>query len=107
MRSPMELVEQLDGGGDSPLARARVHRQLTIDEAARRAGITPDEAKWLEEGRVYRFRDADEALLAAILYGSALGIDNREARGLAGLPVPPGPAKRNPLSRLIVLAAIL
>src|SRR5919205_3808975 len=107
IRSPMELVEQLDGGGDSPLARARVHRQLTLDETARRAGITPDEAKWLEEGRVYRFPTADDALLAAILYGSALGIDNREARELAGLPVPTGPARRNPLPRLIVLAAIL
>ena len=103
----MELVEQLDGGGDSPLARARVHRQLTLDDTARRAGITPDEAKWLEEGRVYRFRSADDALLAAILYGSALGIDNREARELAGLPVPPAPVERNPLPRLIVLGALL
>src|ERR671929_1117118 len=107
MRSPMELVEQLDGGGDSPLARARVHRQLTLDETARRAGITPDEAKWLEEGRVYRFASADDALLAAILYGSALGIDNREARELAGMPVPPAPVERNPLPRLIVLGALL
>ena len=103
----MELVEQLDGGGDSPLARARVHRQLTLDETARRAGITPDEAKWLEEGRVYRFPAADDALLAAILYGSALGIDNREARELAGMPVPPAPVERNPLPRLIVLGALL
>jgi transcriptional regulator with XRE-family HTH domain len=103
----MELVEQLDGGGDSPLARARVHRQLTLDETARRAGITADEAKWLEEGRVYRFRTADDALLAAILYGSALGIDNREARGLAGMPVPPAPVERSPLPRLIVLGALL
>jgi LytR cell envelope-related transcriptional attenuator len=104
----MELVEQLDaGGGDSPLARARVHRQLTLDEAARRAGITPDEAKWLAEGRVYRFPAADDALLAAILYGSALGIDNREARELAGWPVPLAPVERNPLPRLIVLGALL
>ena len=104
----MELVERLEAArGDSPLARARVHRQLTVDEAARRAGITPDEAKWLEEGRVYRFATADDALLAAILYGSALGIDNREARGLAGLPVPPAPVERNPLPRLVVLGALL
>lgn len=103
----MELVEQLDDGGDSPLARARIHRQLTIDETARRAGIAPEEARWLEEGRVYRFRSADEALLATILYGSALGIDNREARELAGLPVPPAPVERKPLPRLIVLGALV
>jgi transcriptional regulator with XRE-family HTH domain len=104
----MELVEQLEAtGGDSPLARARVHRQLTLDETARRAGITPDEAKWLEEGRVYRFATGDDALLAALLYGSALGIENREARELAGLPVPPAPVERNPLPRLLVLGALL
>jgi transcriptional regulator with XRE-family HTH domain len=104
----MQLVEQLEiAGDDSPLARARLHRQLTLEEAARRAGLSSDEAKWLEEGRVYRFPTADDALLAAILYGSALGIDNREARELAGLPVPTGPARPNPLPRLIVLAAIL
>jgi transcriptional regulator with XRE-family HTH domain len=104
----MQLVEQLEvAGDDSPLARARIHRQLTLEETARRAGITADEAKWLEEGRVYRFPTADDALLAAILYGSALGIDNREARELAGLPVPPTPVHRSPLARLIVLGAIL
>jgi transcriptional regulator with XRE-family HTH domain len=104
----MQLVEQLEAAGeDSPLARARVHRRLTVEETARRAGITVDEARWLEEGRVYRFPTADDALLAAILYGSALGIDNREARELAGLPVPPAPPHRNPLPRLIVLGAIL
>lgn len=104
----MQLVEQLDADGeDSPLARARVHRQLTLEETARRAGIAVDEARWLEEGRVYRFPTADDALLAAILYGSALGIDNREARELAGLPVPAAPPHRNPLPRLFVLGGIL
>jgi transcriptional regulator with XRE-family HTH domain len=102
----MQLVEQLEiTRDDSPLARARLHRQLTLEETAQRAGITPDEAKWLEDGRVYRFPSADDALLAAILYGSALGIDNAEARELAGLPVPAAPAKRNRLPRLIVLGA--
>jgi hypothetical protein len=41
------------------------------------------------------------------MYGTALGIDNREARELAGLPVPPHPVERNPLPRLIVIGAIL
>jgi transcriptional regulator with XRE-family HTH domain len=104
----MELVQPLESTGEeSPFARARVQRQLTLEETARRAGITPEEAQWLEEGRVYRFAAADDALLAALLYGTALGIDNREARELAGLPVPAAPVERNPLPRLIVLGAIL
>jgi transcriptional regulator with XRE-family HTH domain len=108
MNAGMELVQPLEPiGEDSPLARARIHRQLTLEETARRAGITEEQARWLEEGRVYRFGSPDEALLAALLYGTALGIDNREARELAGLPVPSAPAERNPLPRLIVLGAIV
>src|SRR5947208_6995027 len=104
----MELVQPLEPTGEeSPFARARVKRQLTLDETARRAGITPEEARWLEEGRVYRFPTPDDALLTALLYGTALGIDNREARELAGLPVPAAPVERNPLPRLIGLGAIL
>ena len=64
---------------ESPLAHARLHRQLTVDEAARRADISPDEVQWLEEGRLYRFPTPDRALLATILYATALGIDHREA----------------------------
>jgi transcriptional regulator with XRE-family HTH domain len=91
---------------DSPLGRARIQRQLTRAEAARRAGITEEEAGWLEEGRVYRFPSADDALLAALLYGTALGIDNREARALAGLPVSLLPSHRRSIPRLLVIAAI-
>ena len=102
----MELVQPLEPSGEeSPLARARLHRQLTVDEAARRAGITPEEVRWLEEGRVYRFPRPDDALAATVLYASALGIENREARELAGLPVPALPVERNPLPRLIVIGA--
>src|SRR5919199_1622616 len=108
MTRAMQLVEELNRTGEeSPFARARLHRQLTLEETARRAGVTIDEARWLEEGRVYRFASPDDALLAALLYGTALGIDNREARELAGLPVPPVPVERNPLPRLIVLGAIV
>jgi hypothetical protein len=41
-----------------------------------------------------------------VLYASALGIDNREARELAGLPVPPQPVERNQIPRLVVIAAV-
>jgi transcriptional regulator with XRE-family HTH domain len=90
----------------SPLAEARLRRQLTVEEAARRAGVTPDEAAWLEEGRVYRFPSADRALLAALLYATSLGIDHREARELAGLPVPPKPLERNAYGRLILAGGV-
>jgi transcriptional regulator with XRE-family HTH domain len=104
----MELVQPLEPTGDeSPLAVARLHRQLTLAETARRAGLSEEEARWLEEGRVYRFPSADDALLAALLYGTALGVDNREARELAGLSVPAVPVERNPLPRLIAVGALV
>ncbi len=92
--------------GDSPLAHARLHRQLTVEEAAKRAGLQPDEVRWLEEGRVYRFPSPDHALLATLLYASALGIRHAEALELAGRSVPPRPLRHNPWARLGVLAAI-
>jgi transcriptional regulator with XRE-family HTH domain len=103
----MELVQQLEPNGDeSPLARARLHRQLTIEETARRAGLSAEEVRWLEEGRAYRFPSVDDALLAALLYATGLGIDAAEARRLAGLP--PGPAlHRRPRARYLAVAAAL
>jgi transcriptional regulator with XRE-family HTH domain len=106
MTTGMELVEPLEPTGEeSALARARLHRQLTVEETAKRAGLSVEEVRWLEEGRVYRFARPDDALAATLLYASALGIDNREARELAGFPVPPVPAERNPLSRLVAIGA--
>ena len=91
---------------ESPLARARIHRQLTVDEAARRADLSADEVQWLEEGRLYRFPTPDRALLATVLYATALGIEHREALELAGLPTPPLPFAANPWRRLGALGAI-
>src|SRR6266496_1650974 len=108
MSPSMELVHPLDPSGEeSPLARSRLHRQLTVEETARRAGISVEEVRWLAGGRVYRFPRPDDALAATVLYASALGIDNREARELAGLSVPPLPIERNPLPRLLVIGAVL
>jgi hypothetical protein len=104
----MELVHPLEPTGEeSPLARARLHRQLTLSETARRAGLSEDQARWLEEGRVYRFPTPDDALVATLLYATALEIDNREARALAGLPVPAAPGDTNPVSRLLVVGAVV
>src|SRR5918912_3501159 len=90
----------------SPLARARIARQLPLREAAMRAGLTEDEVTWLEEGRVYRFRSSDDAMLALLLYATAIGIDHQEARRLAGLPVLPTPLAVNPRGRLLALGAV-
>jgi hypothetical protein len=104
----MELVEPLEPTGEaSALARARLHRQLTVDELAKRAGLSVEEVRWLEDGRVYRFARPDDALAATLLYASALGLDNRQARELAGLPVPPLPPERNPVSRLVAVGAVV
>jgi transcriptional regulator with XRE-family HTH domain len=108
MNAGMELVHQLEPSGDeSPLAKARLQRQLTVEETARRAGLSTEEIRWLEEGRVYRFPSADDALLAALVYATALGVDAAEARQLAGLPPAPSLVQRHPRARYLVLAAAI
>src|SRR2546423_561255 len=96
----MSVAPQLQSQAPSPLASARLQRKLTVDEAALRAGLTPEQVEWLEEGRVYRFPNADDALVLGVLYAAALGIDQDEARGLARLPVQPRP-DRFPRTRII------
>ncbi|HEY7707181.1 MAG TPA: LytR C-terminal domain-containing protein [Gaiellaceae bacterium] len=96
----MEAVRSIAREEPSALARARLQRQLTPEDAARRAGLTPDEVEWLEEGRLYRFRSSERATLALLLYATSLGIDRREARRLAGLPV--SPVTADPRGRLAV-----
>jgi hypothetical protein len=99
---PLEIEETT---ASSALAAVRLRRRLSIDEAARRSGLSTEELTWLEEGRLYRFA-GDEALTAAVLYGAALEIDLAEARELAGLPPPePKPADGR-LRRLAVFAAL-
>jgi transcriptional regulator with XRE-family HTH domain len=96
-------LEAVVATDESPLAHARLKRQLTVEEAARRADVSPEEVQWLEEGRLYRFATPDRALLVTLLYATALGVDHREALELAGLPTPPLPP--NPLRRLAAVAA--
>src|SRR5438034_957992 len=79
-------LEAVVAADESPLAHARLHRQLTVDEAARRANVSPEEVQWLEEGRLYRFPTPDRAVAVALLYTTDLGIEHREALELAGLP---------------------
>jgi transcriptional regulator with XRE-family HTH domain len=101
----MELAPQLEHSPElSPLAAARVHRKLTKEQAAKRAGLTADQVEWLEEGRVYRFASADDALLTLLLYATALGIDHAEARSLVGLSVPL--RARYPIGRVLGVVAV-
>jgi transcriptional regulator with XRE-family HTH domain len=87
----------------SELAALRLQRKLTIEEAAKRAALWPDQVEWLEEGRLYRFPSSQAAVLALLRYATALGVDHREARRLSGLPVEPPP--RRPFGRWIAVAA--
>src|SRR5918994_538700 len=107
----MELVRPISHHHEtvqdlSALASARLHRQLTVEGAAKKAGLTPDQVQWLEEGRVYRFPSADAAIEATLMLAAALEIGPREARELAGLPVPPRPLDVNPAARLVGVAAL-
>lgn len=71
----------------SPLVAARLRRQLTIEEAAARASLDVDAVKSIEESRTYVFPSTADAIATVVVYASSLGITEREARELAGLPV--------------------
>ena len=70
----------------SPLATARLRRRLTLEEAAELTSLAIDDIKSLEESRTYRFPSPADAIAATVVYASALGITESEARELAGLP---------------------
>lgn len=78
----------------APLTTLRLQRKLTVEEAAKRAALWPEQVEWLEEGRLYRFQGHTAAVLALLRYATALGVDHREARRLSGMPVEP-PARRH------------
>jgi len=102
----MELARPLaaePAAQTSPLTSLRLQRKLTIEEAAKRASLWPEQVEWLEEGKLYRFPRHDTAVLALLRYATALGIDHREARRLSGMPVEP-PARR-PVGRWIAAGA--
>lgn len=102
----LELAHPLDAIPEpSPLAEAREHHDLSIKQVAYRSGLREEEIQWLEEGRIYRFPSQNQAILAAILYASAVGIDRYEARRLAGLPLV-GISRVNARARLIVVGAV-
>ena len=106
MTVPLETPTE-ETTASSPLAATRLRRRLTIEQAALRSGLTAEEIGWLEEGRLYRFPSSDEAITAAMLYTSALGIELAEARELAGLPPPEDEPGRGRIRRLAVFAALV
>jgi hypothetical protein len=88
----------------SPLTTLRLQRKLTIEQAAKRAALWPEQLEWIEEGKLYRFQGQHTAVLALLRYATALGIDHREARRLSGMPVEP-PARR-PVGRWLAAGAV-
>ena len=104
----LAFVSSLESGAAATVfATARLRRQLSREQVAQRSGITAEQVTWLEEGRVYAFRNPEDALAAALLLASGLEIDNHEARELAGLPVHPRSIERNPRARLAVATALV
>jgi transcriptional regulator with XRE-family HTH domain len=101
----VELARPLADPADqvSPLTTLRLQRKLTVEEAAKRAALWPEQVEWLEEGRLYRFPGNKAAVMALLRYATALGIDHREARSLSGMPVEP-PAHR-PVGRWLAAGA--
>jgi transcriptional regulator with XRE-family HTH domain len=104
----VELARSLDAAPAeqrSVLAALRLRRRLTVEEAAKRAALWPDQVEWLEEGRLSRFPTSEAAALALIRYATSLGIDHREARRLSGLPVEP--LRRTQLARWAAAASAI
>jgi LytR cell envelope-related transcriptional attenuator len=87
----------------SPFGAARLSRRLTLEQAAARANMDVDAVKSLEDNCVYRFGSNADALAAALVYAASLRISEREARRLAGLPVP---SRLDPWSVRRMLAAL-
>ena len=107
-QSALAFVSSLESGAAATVfATARLRRQLSREQVAQRSGITAEQVSWLEEGRVYAFRNPEDALAAALLLASGLEIDNHEARELAGFPVLPRRIERNPRGRLAAAAALI
>ena len=92
----MELARPLETAPaekSTALTSMRLQRKLTVEEAAKKAALWPEQVEWLEEGRLYRFPGYEAAVIALLRYATALGIDHREARKVSGMPVePPGPS---------------
>jgi transcriptional regulator with XRE-family HTH domain len=76
-----------------PLTALRLQRNLTVEEAAKRAALWPEHVEWLEDGRLDRFPGRNTAVLALLRYATALGVDHREARRLSGMPLEPPPRR--------------
>jgi transcriptional regulator with XRE-family HTH domain len=85
MASVLQAVAAPPALEPSPLGAARIRRRLTVEEAAARSGLGLEDVRSLEEGRIYRFPSVSDALAATLVYATALGISEREARNLAGL----------------------
>jgi hypothetical protein len=100
MQPQLRVLAAETGSATSPLAAARVRRRLSLEEAAARSGLDLEDVKCLEERRIYRFPSVDEAIAAALVYATALGVSEREARELAGLPVDP---ERRSLRRWVAI----
>jgi transcriptional regulator with XRE-family HTH domain len=84
----LELAHPLDAVPQpSPLRDSRERRELTLRAVSLRSGLSEEEIEWIEEGRIYRFPSQGAAIMAAVVYATAIGIDKHEARRLAGLPV--------------------
>ncbi len=91
----------------SSLGVARERRKLQVDEIAEQAGLTVEAVDALEQGRLYRFPSQREAIAAAVLYSSALGISVNEARQLAGLPPRESLLGRSALTRTGAILAFV
>jgi len=89
----------------SPLAAARIRRRLSLEQAAARARLRVEDVRALEHGGAGHFPSTGQAIAAVLVYAAALGVTEREARRLAGLPGAWRPNGRAARRRTIALLA--
>ena len=99
----------------SPLTTLRLQRKLTIEQAAKRAALWPEQVEWLEEGKLYRFqgqrhRGAGAAALRDRARdrpprgAPALGDAGRAAGAATGRPLDRGRRRRGARRRRVARA---
>ena len=109
------ILEPVPSSDESPLARARVHRQLTIDEAARRAGVAPEECTGSKRAGSTAFRPPTARCSRRCSTRRRSSSTTARRSGWRGCDVPPIPPEANPLKRFgaitafaaLILAAVL
>ena len=91
-----------------------LQRKLTVEQAAKRSALWPEQVEWLERGRLYRFPGYEAAVMALLATRPRSGSTTARRADLSGMPVePPAPrcvrrvgSRRAPRAVLVAVASL-